>query len=191
MSEIKFINKGNGRIVIGPVRLSYAYLTEMFDPKDGTTPIYKADLLIPADDAETVAKLKEAIEECVKYGVSAKWSGKRPAKLQTAFHEPDATADSEQARTNYILRVKSRERPEIVGINKQPIADTSQIYSGMWAYVSVSLFPYLTAGKSGIGAIMGNVLKFRDDERLGGGRPSAASDFSDLDISPEITEELI
>jgi hypothetical protein len=52
----------------------------------------------------------------------------------------------------------------------------SEMYSGVYARVSVNFFPYDNTGKKGIGCGLGNVQKLEDGEPLGN-RTSAASDF--------------
>ena len=49
------------------------------------------------------------------------------------------------------------------------------IYSGMYARVTINFFGYMSNGKKGVGCGLGNVMKTRDGEPLAGGA-SAASD---------------
>ena len=60
-----------------------------------------------------------------------------------------------------------------------PITDEEEMYSGVWAYVSVTFFPYDTNGNRGIAVGLNNVMKFKDDDSLGG-RASADADFADI-----------
>jgi hypothetical protein len=53
------------------------------------------------------------------------------------------------------------------------------IYSGMYARVTINFFGYARAGKRGIGCGLGNVMKTRDGEPLAGGA-SAAADFAGI-----------
>ncbi len=53
----------------------------------------------------------------------------------------------------------------------------SEVFSGMYAYVNVTFFPYSFGGKKGIGCGLGPVMKRRDGEPLGGSAPSAAQAF--------------
>ena len=62
----------------------------------------------------------------------------------------------------------------------QPILDQSEIYSGCYANVAVNFFPYLFAGKKGIGAGLGNIQKIKDGESLAGTR-TAEQDFAVVD----------
>ena len=53
------------------------------------------------------------------------------------------------------------------------------IYSGMYARVTINFFGYMSNGKKGVGCGLGNVMKTRDGEPLAGGA-SAASDFASV-----------
>ena len=53
----------------------------------------------------------------------------------------------------------------------------TDVYSGMYARVTINFFGYNTAGKRGVGCGLGNVMKTRDGEPLAGGA-SAAADFA-------------
>ena len=58
----------------------------------------------------------------------------------------------------------------------------TDIYSGMYARVTLNFYPFDTAGNKGIGCGLGNVMKTRDGEPLAGGA-SAASDFAGVGAS--------
>ena len=62
---------------------------------------------------------------------------------------------------------KPERPPFVVDGNVQPIIDPTQVYSGIWANVSVTFFPYNAAGKKGVGCGLNGVQKVRDDEPLG------------------------
>ena len=78
------------------------------------------------------------------------------------------------------VNAKSNTRPGIVDRDKNPIADEEEIYSGVWAIVSVTFYPYDTNGNRGVACGLNNIMKFKDDEKLGG-RTSAENDFADID----------
>ena len=50
--------------------------------------------------------------------------------------------------------------------------------------VSLTFYPYDTNGNRGIACGLNNIMKFKDDEKLGG-RVSAESDFADIDTEDE------
>ena len=54
----------------------------------------------------------------------------------------------------------------------------TQIYSGIYANISVNFFPYNFQGKKGIGCGLGPVQKVADGEPLGGQAPTAKSVFT-------------
>ena len=85
---------------------------------------------------------------------------------------------------HYYLNAKCTTRPGIVDKNMVPIMDEEDVYSGMWAVVSVTFFGYDTNGKKGVACGLNNVMKYKDGERLGG-RVSADRDFADLDMDDE------
>ena len=62
--------------------------------------------------------------------------------------------------------------------------DEEEIYSGVWAIMSVTFYGYDVSGNKGIAVGLNNIMKFKDDERLGG-RASAESDFEDVDLGDE------
>jgi hypothetical protein len=82
------------------------------------------------------------------------------------------------------VNAKSSTRPGIVDRNKVPIVDEEEVYSGVWAIVSVSFFAYDKNGNKGVACGLNNIMKFKDDEKFGG-RVSAESDFADIDAEDD------
>ena len=109
----------------------------------------------------------------------SKWGGKEPKKLDLPLRDGDDKDDEVYAGMLYV-NAKSSTRPGIVDRNKAPIVDEEEIYSGVWAIVSVTFYPYDTNGNRGVACGLNNIMKFKDDEKLGG-RSSAESDFADID----------
>ena len=62
----------------------------------------------------------------------------------------------------------------------RPILDRSEVYSGVYAIVSLSFYAFNTTGNRGVACGRGNIQKVRDGEPLGG-RTNAASEFETLD----------
>jgi hypothetical protein len=88
--------------------------------------------------------------------------------------------DDEVYEGHFYLNAKSRQRPGVVDRDKNPIMDEEEIYSGVWAYVSVTFFGYDVNGSKGVACGLNNVMKFKDGDHLGG-RVSADADFGDID----------
>lgn len=157
-----------------PVRLTFAFL-----PDDEG--VYRTSLLIPKSDKELVAQINEAIEEAKEYGKTAKWGGRIPRNLKIAFQDGDES-DVDKYPENeghYLLNARSKKKVGLVDRDRQPILDASEIYSGCWAYVSVTSFAYDNESK-GVSFFLNNIMKARDDEPFGGGASTPDEDFADI-----------
>lgn len=107
--------------------------------------------------------------------------GKLPAKLDIALRDGDEKED-ESMHGHWVIVAKTERRPEVVDRDRMPIMDAEQIYSGMKAIVSITLYPYKVSGNAGVAAALNNVMKTHDGQRLGGGK-SAKEDFAGVDTS--------
>lgn len=165
-SKVKKIT--DTKLIIGPFRLSYAYLTEKFD-KGVSEPKFMTNVLIPKSDTRTIAAIEKAIAAATEEGIKKKWAGKKPRKIDTPLRDGD---EKEPASPDYenmmYINPKSSKRPPIVDREKVPLVDDEEIYSGMWANVIVSFWPYAASRNNGIGVGLEAVQKVKDDERLGG-----------------------
>ena len=172
------------KVVFGPVRLSYTHLFQKYQtPGSNDEGKFMTSVLVPKGEKETVAAIEKAIEAAKKAGIVSKWQGKDPKKLQMPLRDGDEK-DDETYAGHFFVNAKCKTRPGVVDRNRQPIMDEEEVYSGMWAIVSVSFFPYASSGNNGIGCGLNNVMKWKDDDRLGG-RVSADSDFGDIDTEED------
>lgn len=181
MKDPKIINET--KVVFGPCRLSYTHLLEKYTPEGATEGKYMTNVLIPKDERKTVQALEKAIDAAKKAGVIGKWSGKEPRKLDLPLRDGDEKDDDTYAG-HYFINAKCSTKPGVVDKNRQNITDEEEVYSGMWAYVSVTFYAYDVNGNKGIACGLNNVMKFKDDDRLGG-RVSAESDFEGVDDDEE------
>ena len=167
------------RVVFGPCRLSYTHLFQKhsFDGEDANGK-YSTNILIPKSETETVEAIRKAIDAARRSGITAKWGGKEPKKLVSPLLDGDER-DDEVYAGHYYLNAKCSTRPGIVNRDMSPIVDEEEIYSGVWAIVSVTFFPFDVNVNKGIACGLNNVMKFKDDEKLGG-RTSAENDFADI-----------
>lgn len=173
------------KVVFGPCRLSYTHVFTKYAP-DGDTDNgkYMTNVLIPKSEKETVKALQQAIEVAKKSGIVSKWGGKEPKNLELPLRNGDTDKDDEVYEDCFFINAKSSTRPGICDKNKNPIVDEEEIYSGVYAYVSVSFYPYDKNGNRGIACGLNNIMKFKDGERLGG-RTSAENDFADIDAEDD------
>lgn len=172
------------KVLTGEVRLSYANLVSPRASQQGGEPKYSATLLIPKTDAATIKDIEFSINAAYEDGVTKKWGGLRP-KQKELLHDGDGVRDNgqpygDECKGHWVVTASTKNKPQVVGIdNINCELAPNDIYSGMYARVTVNFFPYDTAGSKGVGCGLGNVLKTRDGEPLSGGA-SAASDFADF-----------
>ena len=172
---IKPIIKEGTKVVFGPCRLSYTHVFNKYNPDSPEAEgKFMTNVLIPKTEKETIEAIKKAVEEAKKQGIVNKWGGKEPKKLDMPLRDGDEK-DDENYEDHLFLNAKSNTRPGIVDKNKVPIVDEEEVYSGVWAIISVTFFAYDKNGNRGVACGLNNIMKFKDDDRFGG-RVSAERD---------------
>lgn len=173
-------SRREGHVVFGPCRLSYTHVFQKYSPEgDAAGGKYMTNILIPKGETATVDAINAAIDAARKAGVSAKWGGKEPRKLELPLRDGDEK-DDEAYHGHYYLNAKSSTRPGIVGPDKQPIYDEEEVYSGCYAICSVTFYPYDVSGNRGVACGLNNLMKAADGPHMGG-RVSAEADFDGVD----------
>lgn len=170
------------KVVTGIVRLSYANIWQA-KSINGGAPKFSTSVLIPKSDTATVQKIKTAIQAAYDEGESKlKGNGKSvPAlsALKTPLRDGDSERPDDEAYVgHWFINANSNTAPGVVDINRQPILDTSEIYSGVYARVSLSLYAFNSNGNRGIACGLQNIQKIKDGASLGG-KVSAEDDFDD------------
>ena len=170
------------KVVTGVVRLSYA---NVWEPKsiNGGAEKYSVSLIIPKADTKTLGAIQKAIDAAIEEG-RGKFGGKVPSKatLKLPLRDGDVDRPDDEAYTNcYFVNANSSSAPEIVDKSLNPVLNRSEVYSGVYARVSINFYAFNSNGNRGIACGLGNIQKVRDGEPLGG-KTSAADDFtSDYD----------
>ena len=133
--------QSNTRVVTGLVRLSYA---NVWEPKsiNGGDPKYSCSIIIPKSDTETVNAINAAIDCAIKEGIG-KFGGKTPPKgaLKLPLRDGDTERSDDAYAGCYFVNANSKTAPQIVDGRVRPILDRSEVYSGVYAYVSLSFYP--------------------------------------------------
>lgn len=171
--------KGDGKVVIGPVRISFAHL---FKPHviDGGKPEdakYEVTALIPKEETATVEAVRKAIAEAKASGVSSKWGGKVPNAYKECIKDGDEI-DYDGYADHWVIGARSGKRVPVVDARKNAITDEEDVYSGCYCRLSLGFFPYKSAGNVGVACGLNAVQKLADGERLSGGG-NAADDFDE------------
>lgn len=185
-------NNNPTRVLTGEVRLSYVNLVEpranVNDPNG--TPKYSATLLIPKSDTAVKQNIDASIEAAAKEAQSKLWGGVRPPVMPIPIHDGDGVRDNgtpygAECKGCWVLTAATKNKPQVVhqsDINTELLPQ--DIYSGMYARVTINFFSYNRAGKKGIGCGLGNVMKTREGEPLSG-NVSAAADFAGVGETPK------
>ena len=180
----------------GEIRCSYV---NVFTPRQINgqgKPKYTMTLLIPKTDTNTINDIRASMQAAIDKGISDPkygWGGVKPAKITTTLYDGDGVKPENgepwgaECKGHYVLRASCDEnhRPQVVGLDNVNVQlDPRDVYSGMYARVTVRFYPYKYTGKCGVGCGLGNVLKTRDGEPLSGSAATAASDFAGIAADP-------
>lgn len=142
---------------------------------------YSVSVLIPKDDTETINAINAAVDAAIEEGI-AKFGGKKPNKaaIKLPLRDGDVERDDEAYKGHYFLNANSITPPQIVDKAVRPILDRNEVYSGVFARVSLSFYAFNSNGNKGVACGLGNIQKIKDGEPLGG-RSNAADDFTTLE----------
>lgn len=170
------------KVITGPeTRWSYA---NVWEPKsiNGGTPKYSVSLIIPKSDTKTVEKIQSAIQAAYDEGQGKlKGNGKSvPALsvLKTPLRDGDAERPDDPAYADsYFINANSVAAPGIVDVDRQPIIDRSEVYSGVYGRASINFYAFNSNGNKGIACGLNNLQKVKDGEPLGG-KSRAEDDFA-------------
>lgn len=168
------------KVVTGTVRLSYA---NVWEPKsiNGGTEKYSVSLIIPKSDKKTLAAIDAAVDAAIEEGI-AKFGGKKPNKaaIKLPLRDGDTERDDEAYADSYFINANSLTPPQIVDQNVNPIMTRSEIYSGVYARVSINFYAFNSNGNKGVACGLGNIQTVRDGQPPGN-RSTAEDDFTALD----------
>lgn len=176
------------KVQTGKARLSYANLAEAKTNKNDVNgiPYYSTQIIIPKSDKKTLERFTKAIES-IKQSDRAKeiWGAKTNLKsIKSPLRDGDEADNQELLAGNVYFSAKNKRQPMLVSRDKIEFSTAEEIeeelYSGCYAQVIVSLYPYNFNGNKGIGAWLEGVRKIADGEPLAGTKVSV-DDFEGLD----------
>ena len=171
----------NNKRVITPIaRLSYPYLFEKSEGMNGGEGKYQCELIFSSD--EDLGALKRAASEAAK----EKWGNKIPKNLRSPFRNGDEDReDKDGYESSIFIGARSKDRPGVViGRDRVPCTDQSDVYGGCYVKASVTAFAYDQKGNKGVSFALNNVWKIRDGEPFGS-RQNADEEFGDVDVDDE------
>lgn len=173
------------KVVTEKVRLSYVHLFEPFAQDQDQDEKYSCVILISKSDKKTLGRIDAAIKAAADAGKNSKFDGKVPTNLAITLHDGDEEGDLEknpEYEGHMYMSLASKTRPGVIDSDVQPILDSTEVYSGCFARVSMNAFPYNYKGKKGVSFGLNHVQKIADGDYLGG-RSRAEDDFDAYDAS--------
>ena len=175
------------RVLTGECRLSYVNLVapraNNNDPN--VTPKYSVTLLIPKTDTAVYQDILNSVEAAAADAQGKLWNGVRPPVMPVPIHDGDGVRENgtpygPECKGCWVITASSKNKPGVVHQSNVKVELAPQdIYSGMYARVTINFFGYNRAGKRGVGCGLGNVMKTREGEPLAGGA-SAEADFAGI-----------
>ena len=156
-------------------RLSYANVWEAVSV-NGEEPKYSVSVMIPKSDKKTIEAIKAAMEEAIMSNLD-KFGGTTPdiSKIKLPLRDGDEKNDERYAGYYYV-NASSKTAPQIVDRNVQPILDRNEVYSGVYARVSINFYAFNSKGNKGVAASLCNIQKVKDGESFSS-RTTAEDDF--------------
>ena len=163
---------------LGPVTFQYTHLIDPHAREAGQKEKYSCMVVIDKTDLKNIALVEAGVKAAHAEG-SDKLGKSTLRQIRTPLRDGD---EKEGMEGKMFFNCSSIRKPKIVGLDRQPILDEDEIYSGMVGYVSINFFAYKASQSKGIGAGLNNILKSADGERFGGGGSSVEDDFADVDV---------
>lgn len=179
--------KGSTKVVTGKVRLSYVHLFEKFTNIEDAEPKYSVVLLVDKKDKSTIAAIRDAQKVALEAGKSSKFNGSIPKAWKDTFRDGDEEGDLEknpEYEGMMFMTVSSDRQPGIVDKDVSPILDSTEVYSGCFARVSINAFPFNRAGNKGVSFGLQHVQKLADGDPLGN-ITRAEDDFESIEDEDE------
>lgn len=181
------------KVITNKVRLSFVNLLEA-KAFEGQEPKYSCMLLIDKSDKQTLAAIEKAIDNAFKADGGQRLKGVKRENVKTTLRDGDLEQDTEEHpefANKMFINVSSKNKPGLVDRYKNKIEGDNaadEVYSGVYAIVSINFYAYNTSGNKGISAGLNNVMIVEKGEYLGG-RASAESDFADIEFDDDDFEE--
>jgi len=202
----KFVTEDKITSPIG--RLSWVFIHKE-DPKQKPNDAakYKLTIMLPKNEAALaslglnpkqnkailaeVEQFKKEFEKEAMTVATAKFKAKAKATRWNPMLDGDdekLSATWEGNKGFYIIRCKSKFQPTVIDRHKKPIEcddNPEGLYSGCWARIHLSLYPYDVDGNKGVAAGLGFFIKkIANDEAFGKG--ANADDAFDDDLDDEL-----
>lgn len=180
------------KVVTGKVRINFPHLFEAHTNFEDQEPKFSCMILIPKTDKLTIKALREAEKAATEEATQNKWGGKTPRNLHSIIKDADedGTAEDYPEREGCLyFTASSKTAPHVVDKRVNPILDQSEVYSGVYAKVSLRAYGYSVGrNKAGVTYGLNGVQVVAHGEPLGG-RSRAEDDFSEMDEDDDFEDD--
>lgn len=159
-------------VVIPEARLAYINVWEPKRIVNGTRK-YSCEVIFPESDIETTIKVQEAIVAAIEEYGNRIPTDEQDGVLTTPLKSGDRERPNDPAYEGmYFMRASSVSAPGVVYSNFKPIINRAEVYSGIYAKVSVSFYVYNKLDKygypaQGVACCLRNIMKLRDGKPMG------------------------
>lgn len=163
--------------------ISFPTLFTAKAPKGSNTPRFDAVFLLPPDDPQA-----GTLYQMVEQAKADTFPSGFPQKGDLCFGRYE---DKYQGRDYYDPRLngwwvltataKAEDRPPVVDMNRQPVIDPAQVYSGAMVWANVGISGY-TKGTGGVGGWLNGVMVIGEEGPFGrlDGRPTVDQMFAEV-----------
>ena len=176
-----------------PVRINYPAFVEPKAPNNNPngTKKYSCVVMIPKTDKECLKQIKAKMGEVYENNPTMLGDYDFQSMLRIydgAKASPSGKKYPEYYKDYWILNANNTRKPQFIDKHGAEILDIgTELYSGVWARLGLTFYPYSNSGNTGIGVSLDIVRKHHDDEPLGG-VVSVGDYFTDDDEDEDLDE---
>lgn len=176
MAKPKISKENKGiKFTTPKARLSFPNLFKPVQYEGKGEAYYNCALLFPKK--MDLSGMKKAINDAAveAFGEKSKW----PKGLSLPWRDGDDT-DYDGYQGHYSVSCKTKNKPVVVGKDKEPIEDASEIYGGLFGRAVLVAKATESGGRYFISLYLQGFQKIEDGPRFGGGI-NVDEDFDDLE----------
>lgn len=153
----------NKKLMLRNVRVSYVTVDEPRSITEGGDLYYSVSVIIDKDSPV----VKDYIDACKAIMIDQKWTEAQMRAAEKGIHDGSKErADDEAYAGKYYLNAKSKRKPLLLDKARREVA-ADKFYSGCFANVSISMYPYDKVGRKGVGVGLRGMQFVADGDPLG------------------------
>lgn len=139
------------KLITNKVRLSFTHVFKPASSFEGQEEKYSVTIMIPKDDADTLAILRKAEKNVFEAEKTGKLKGTKLGNFRNALiRDGDEDFDLDkypEYAGHFIVTASSKQKPVVLDKYKNEITDENEVYSGVYARVQLNIFAYNNKSK--------------------------------------------